>query len=129
MTDFPEINLLVAWLWIFAGFVSGALMGLRFQDPNWFGGYASHPRRMYRLGHISFFGLGMMNFLFYLTAEKFGGITTQGIVASAGFILGAITMPICCAVMARKPKLQFLFSIPVTALLAGAGLTILELLR
>lgn len=129
MTTAVEINLIMAWLWILAGFLSGALMGLRFQDPQWLGGYDSYPRRMYRLGHISFFGLGLINFLFYLTAERFESVTAGTVLASGAFVLGALTMPACCALMARSNKFQFLFGIPVTALITGAALTVVELLK
>ena len=129
MTSVPEINLVMAWVWILGGFLTGAMMGLRFQDPKWLGGYASHRRRMYRLGHISFFGLGFMNLLFFLTAERFELITPGGMIASGAFILGALTMPLCCALMARNARFQWVFGIPVTALIGGAVLTIIELLR
>ena len=68
----PQLNLAFAWLWIFAGFISGALLGLRFQNKDWMGGYTSFPRRLYRLGHISFFGLGLINLLFYFTFRSLG---------------------------------------------------------
>jgi hypothetical protein len=57
-------NLTLAWLWILLGFVSGMVLGLFFHRENWLGGYGSFQRRMYRLGHISFFGLGAVNALF-----------------------------------------------------------------
>ena len=43
------------------------VLGMFFHGENWLGGYASFKRRMYRLGHISFFGLGAVNMLFCLT--------------------------------------------------------------
>ncbi len=62
-------NLVMAWLWILLGFVSGMALGMFFHGEKWLGGYGSFKRRMYRLGHISFFGLGAVNLLFYLTAR------------------------------------------------------------
>ncbi|HXR49058.1 MAG TPA: hypothetical protein VN784_16610, partial [Candidatus Limnocylindrales bacterium] len=59
-------NLFLAWLWILLGFVTGMALGLFFHHENWLGGYGSFKRRMYRLGHISFFGLGAVNLLFWL---------------------------------------------------------------
>ena len=55
-----EINLLVAWLAILIGLVTGTVLGLFFHEENWMGGYGSWRRRMVRLGHISFFGTGSL---------------------------------------------------------------------
>jgi len=100
------------------GFVSGMLMGIYFHNEGWLGGYGSFRRRLYRLGHISFFGLGMVNLIFYATAERFahGWLV---MVASWAFVVGAITMPLCCVLMAHFPKAHFLFAVPVLSLIAG----------
>src|SRR6476646_8665042 len=63
----PQINLAFAWCWIVVGFLSGMVQGLSFHREDWLGGYASFRRRLYRLAHISFFGLGAVNLFFYLT--------------------------------------------------------------
>jgi hypothetical protein len=64
-------NLVLAWVWILLGFVSGLFQGMFFHGEHWLGGYASWRRRMYRLAHISFFGLGALNLLFLVTAQGF----------------------------------------------------------
>src|SRR5687767_15270294 len=94
-TDIARLNLAFAWLWILLGFISGAAMGMRFQNENWLGGYGSFPRRLYRLGHISFFGLGLINFLFAVTLRLFPLNSPLVSVASYAFIIGGILMPIC----------------------------------
>lgn len=123
-----KANLIMAWIWILLGFASGALLGLKFHKPDWLGGYASHQRRLYRLGHISFFGLGAVNFLFAQTANY---CTERPWVqaASIAFMVGAITMPLACFIFARNARLHLIFSIPVTALLCGAILTFIALAR
>src|ERR1039457_7042543 len=122
-------NLILAWLWILLGFVSGMVLGLFFRGENWLGGYASFKRRMYRLGHISFFGLGALNLLFFLTVQYFS-LAGQGIgIASWAFIVGAIAMPVCCAVMASFPKAHLIFSVPVVSLITGGILTLLEVIK
>jgi hypothetical protein len=125
----PKLNLLLSWTWILAGFLSGLALGLGFHKETFLGGYTSHKRRLYRLGHISFFGLGLINFLFYLTATHIGTTETGWLIASGGFLLGGITMPICCVLMAHQRNLYLIFSIPVTALIAGAVWTILEITK
>ena len=122
-------NLALAWLWILLGFVSGMLLGLFFHGENWLGGYGGFKRRMFRLGHISFFGLGAVNLLFCLTVRNFSLAGALIHFASLAFIAGAIAMPLCCLVMAHFPKTRMLFAVPVISLLAGGLLTLMEVAR
>ena len=122
-------NLFLAWLWILLGFVSGMVLGMFFHGENWLGGYGSFKRRMYRLGHISFFGLGALNLLFCLTVQNFALAGPLIHIASLGFIIGAIAMPLCCAVMAQFPKAYLIFSVPVVSLITGGVLTLLEVIK
>ena len=120
-----NLNLIIAWLWILLGFVSGMVLGLFFHQENWLGGYGSLRRRMYRLGHISFFGLGALNLLFWLTRQNLSLTGPLADAASWLFLLGALTMPLCCAVMAHFPKAHLVFAVPVVSLIAGGALTLL----
>jgi len=121
-------NLIMAWLWILLGFVSGMGLGMFFHGENWLGGYGSFKRRMYRLGHISFFGLGTVNLLFFLTVQILAASSILS-VASSLFIVGAITMPICCVIMAHFPKAHLIFAIPVLTLIGGGILTVMEVAK
>ncbi len=125
---FP-LNLVLAWLWILLGFISGMVLGMFFHGENWLGGYGSFKRRMYRLGHISFFGLGIVNLLFCLTVQTFSlaGPFVAG--ASWAFMVGAISMPLCCVVMAHFPKAHLFFAVPVISLIAGGVLTFMEVIK
>jgi hypothetical protein len=129
--DIVRLNLAFAWLWILLGFLSGAAMGMLFQRENWMGGYSSFPRRLYRLGHISFFGLGLINFLFAITLRLFPHASPLTSVAGGAFITGGVLMPICCLVMAHFPKLKapLLFTPPVASLLLGGALTLFLILK
>ncbi len=122
--EMPLLNLQVAWAWMVLGFLSGMILGINFHREDWLGGYGSFQRRLYRLGHISFFGLGTVNLMFYLTVENLAH--RGGAVGWSGwaFILGAVTMPICCFATAHQPRLRTLFAIPVISLLGG-GLMVL----
>jgi len=124
-----KLNLIAAWLGILLGFGSGLVLGLFFNRENWMGGYTSLKRRLYRLAHISFFGLGAVNLLFYFTALRLPAITPVIVIASWGFIVGAISMPICCLLMAHFPWTHLLFSIPVASLLLGGSLTLVSLVQ
>ena len=125
----PEINLLVAWIGILLGFLSGLGLGLNFHRDDWLGGYGSWKRRLYRLGHISFFGLAVMNLMFYFTARNLLMMGPGTTLAAWGFIIGAISMPICCLLMAHHKKTQPLFAIPVLSLVVGSVLTIWEVTK
>lgn len=121
-TEIAQMNLLLAWLWILLGFGSGMVLGMFFRGEGWLGGYVSFQRRMYRLAHISFFGLGAVNLLFWLTAKN---VSAAGILvhfASLAFMVGAITMPVCCVAMAHFPKAHLIFAVPVVALILGGAL-------
>lgn len=122
-------NLFLAWLWILLGFVSGMALGMFFHHENWLGGYGSFKRRMYRLAHISFFGLGAVNLLFWLTLQKIPLTEPFAGIASWSFILGAVTMPLCCVLMAHLPKVYVIFSVPVLCLIFGGVLTLAILLQ
>ena len=119
--ELTHVNLVVGWSGMLAGAVSGALIGLRFHRDEWLGGYASFPRRMIRLGHISLFGLGFLNVLFALTilAVPVPGMWARA--ASTGFVVAAVTMPACCALTAWKPEFRHLFPVPVLGVFAGVG--------
>jgi hypothetical protein len=47
------LNLVLAWLWILLGFLSGMVLGLFFHRENWRDGYSSLECRRYGLGHDS----------------------------------------------------------------------------
>ena len=122
-------NLFLAWLWILLGFVTGMVLGLFFARENWLGGYGSFKRRMYRLAHISFFGLGAVNLLFWLTTKNLPLTDPLASIAAWAFIVGAITMPVCCVIMAHFPKAHLIFAAPVMSLILGGILTLLEVIK
>jgi hypothetical protein len=120
----PQLNLVLAWAWILAGFVSGFVLGLFFHRPDWLGGYGSAPRRLVRLAHIAFFGTGFINFMFWFTASRLAWGGTALAVASWAFVIGALAMPLCCLLMAWHPRFRPLFGVPVFSLVAGAAITL-----
>jgi len=115
------VNLYAAWMGFLLGCVAGAVTGLFFHDENWLGGYGSWPRRMVRLGHISFFGIGILNLFFALTARALG--LESGLTASSAlFLLGAVTMPLVCYLAAWRVAFRHLFFIPALAATSGVAL-------
>jgi hypothetical protein len=127
----PQLNLVFGWLWILLGFLSGTVLGLFFHRDEWLGGYGSFKRRLYRLGHISFFGLGTVNLLFGFTVANSAVPMAQPHwvidLAAWCLICGGISMPLSCALVAHFPRLRMVFSIPVSSLLCGGLLLVSSL--
>src|ERR1041385_7688678 len=124
-----QLNLIVAWVWILLGFLSGLGLGLFFHDEKWLGGYASFKRRLYRLCHISFFGLGVLNLCFVLTIQNLRLSPALLTAASLCFIAGAVLMPSCCLLMAHFPRTRLLFALPVLSLVQAGTLTVIGVAR
>ena len=112
-------NLIGGWLGMLAGVLSGAFAGLFFHQEDWLGGYGSYRRRMTRLGHISFFGLGFVNLIFAATVQQLFLRTAYLNFASWALIVGAITMPTFCFLSAWSKPFRHLFPIPVVSVAAG----------
>jgi hypothetical protein len=66
-------NISFGWIWILAGFLVGAVMGMwSFNGPlaSPFGDYTSLPRRLLRLSHIAFIALAIINILYGYEIDK-----------------------------------------------------------
>jgi hypothetical protein len=123
------INEAFGWLWSTAGFTTGMLIGLAFDRENWLGGYGSFRRRLVRLGHISFLGLGILNILFAHSLERIR--LTPELVGTAAWalVVGGVTMPLCCGLTAWRSRLKPLFAVPVVSLLVGGSLVTWGIVR
>jgi len=115
----PTLNLIGGWMGMLAGVVSGAVIGLFFHREDWMGGYQSYRRRLTRLGHIAFFGLGFLNLLFALSARELFLVGTWLWLASFALMLGAVTMPLCCFLSAWRKPFRHLFPVPVLSVTTG----------
>ena len=123
------LNVAFGWSWILAGVVSGLALGLGFHGDEWLGGYASFRRRLLRLGHISFLGLGFLNILFALSAPRVHLPSATFAIASWALVLGGVSMPACCALMAWRRGFYLLFGVPVVCLLLGTALAVAGIFR
>lgn len=121
-------NLIAGWVAIFLGFLAGAVPGLFFAIEDWLGGYGSWRRRLVRLAHISFFGLGFINVLFALSVAHLGlaAGTPQLGWSSTLLVGGLIAMPAVCYLSAWRQTFRHLFFIPVTCMVLGVALFLLE---
>jgi len=117
--DITQLHIIIGWSGMLAGAFSGALLGLYFYKQDWAGGYGSFRRRMMRLGHIAFFGIGFLNFMFAFSMQVLALPEFYEQIASTGFLLAMLTMPLCCFLSAWHDKFRHLFFIPVSAVTAG----------
>jgi len=124
MDEITRTMLLAGWAGMLGGALSGAAIGLFFHDERWLGGYGSFRRRLIRLGHISFFGLGFLNLLFALTNHAAGGIGAVSALASNALLVGAVGMPTCCFLTAWRRPFRHLFAVPVLGVTVGVVSTI-----
>ncbi len=116
------INLQFSWIWILAGLLTGTVQGLFFHREDWLGGYGSWPRRLSRLGHIAFFGTGLINMCFAFTVLLLHLNTPLIDMIGWLLILGAVSMSSICYLSAWRKPFRHLFFIPVISLLLGVGL-------
>jgi hypothetical protein len=124
MGSSADLNMYAAWVGILGGIVCGAVIGLFFHEEQWLGGYGSYRRRLLRLGHVSFFGLGLVNFMYSTTLKILQLQLAYPQAASTAFLIGAATMPACCFLAAWRKPLRHLFPIPVLSLLIGVLLVL-----
>ena len=115
----PALNLIAGWLGMLAGVLSGAVLGLFFHREDWMGGYTSYRRRLARLGHIAFFGLGFLNLIFAATVGQLPLPPNALSTATWALVIGAATMPLCCFLSAWRKPLLHLFPIPVLSITTG----------
>ncbi|MEM1108569.1 MAG: hypothetical protein AAGH99_07760 [Planctomycetota bacterium] len=111
-----------AWLWFGLGIVSGAVLGLVFHRDDGWGGYGSWRRRLARLGHISFFGTGLLVLAMALTATALpleSGVAEVLRWVGPTVVVGAVTMPLVCGLSAWRKPFRGWFPVPVAALSVG----------
>lgn len=124
MNAITRAMLLAGWSSMLGGVVSGAVLGLFFHRENWMGGYASFRRRLARLGHISFFGLGFLNLIFAFTSQLIALPDRAASVAAGALIAAAVAMPTCCFLAAWRPSFRHLFALPVAGVCIGIVATL-----
>lgn len=123
-----QANLTAAWIGFLCGALAGMTTGLFFHRDDWLGGYGSWQRRMVRLGHVAFFGIGFLNLGFALTAQSLD-LETGLTLTSALLIVGAVTMPVVCYLSAYRKGFRQLFALPALSLTVALAVFLWRLTR
>ncbi len=119
-----DLNVLVGWTSMALGAGTGLILGLwsfngPLPVPEWIGDYADTSRRMIRLGHIAFFGLGYLNLLFAREAERQDAGDPLFRLASRCLVVGNALMPPLLFVSAWAHPFKYAVSIPAVSVLLG----------
>jgi hypothetical protein len=115
-----QSNRAVGWASIAVGIATGLVMGLWSFDgpvstPAWLGEYGDTSRRLARLGHIAFIGLGILNILLAreLTVSSLGERGRR--LASAAMNFGNVFLPVTLFAAAAWRPAKFTMALPATA--------------
>jgi len=118
-TPFLVSNRTVGWACLATGVATGMLMGLWSFDgplpsPAWLGEYGDTSRRLARLGHIAFIGLGILNLLLARElSESMLGVRAKR-VASTAMNLGNVLLPITLFAAAAWHPAKYAMAVPAT---------------
>ena len=104
------------------GAATGLIMGLwsfngPVATPEWLGDYADVSRRLARLGHIAFFGLGILNLLLARDLGRFSLSARAARICSGSMIFGNIGLPLTLFAAAAWHPLKYLMPFPAIAVL------------
>jgi len=112
-------NRSVGWVSLACGVATGLVMGLwsfdgPMQTPAWLGEYADTSRRLARLGHIAFFGLGILNILLSHELPKSALSERAKRIAARHMNFGNIVLPVNLFVAAIWRPAKYAMGVPAT---------------
>ena len=125
--EIGEGNRVVGWTSLAAGAATGLVLGLWSFDgpaavPDWLGAYDDTGRRLARLGHIAFFGLGIINLLL---ARELGGLHLRERTrraCSLAMNFGNIFLPLTLFAAAVYRPSKYLMSLPALSVFIAVAL-------
>ena len=113
-------NRTVGWSSLALGAITGLILGLWSFDgpvtvPQMLGDYADTSRRLARLGHIAFFGLGILNLLIARELPASALRTAQRRIVSLAMNLGNLLLPPTLFAAAAYRPLKYVMPGPALA--------------
>ena len=117
-------NRLVGWCSFVVGITVGLVMGLwsfngPLPVPDFLGQYDDLSRRLARLGHIAFFGLGIVNLLLARELPRVGLQPAVRRLASTAMNFGNIFLPSTLLAAAAFHPIKYFLPVPATAVLVA----------
>jgi hypothetical protein len=114
------LNRRIAWSGMALGAALGMALGLwsfdgPFPVPAFLGDYDATARRLMRLGHIAFFGLGFVNLL--LARELPGLAPKARRIAGAAMNVGNLGLPLTLVAAAFLAPVKYAMALPASAVL------------
>jgi len=127
MKSADEACRLFAWISFVLGVVTGLTLGLWSFDgpvptPEWLGEYGSVSRRMARLGHIAYFGLGFLTLMLAWELPKFVLDDRQKTIAAKMMIFGNMFLPLTLFAASIYHPLKYLMPIPALCVLVAMSI-------
>jgi len=121
-------NRRVGWLSMAVGIGTGLIMGMWSFDgpmpvPAWLGEYGSVARRLARLGHIAFLGLGILDVLLAREVPRLALSAAMRRTASVAMIVGNALLPPALFAAAAWRPCKYLLPLPATAVFVAVVLT------
>lgn len=124
----PHLNRAIGFTSLLIGVASGMIIGLwsfggPVPIPDSIGDYSELPRRFLRLGHIAFFGLGLINLAIagHCGQLNFSPEAQRRVLTLIN--LGNIGLPPLLLAAAWQPVLLYLMPLPVLCVFAALALT------
>jgi hypothetical protein len=123
-----EQNRVVGWWSLAAGATTGLVLGLwsfggPVPIPGWVGDYGDLSRRFLRLGHIAFFGLGLLNVMMARSLPTLALGPVWRRVASICMNAGNVLLPPALFAAGGLPALKYLAAPPATAVTVALVVT------
>jgi hypothetical protein len=115
-----QTNRATGWASIAVGIGVGLIMGMWSFDgplpvPQWLGEYGDTSRRLARLGHIAFIGLGILNILLARELMQSSLDARRKRLASAAMNFGNIVLPLALFAAAAWRPAKYVMGLPATA--------------
>jgi len=114
------MNRTVGWFSLAVGVATGLVMGLWAFDgpmtpPAWLGEYGDTARRLARLGHIAFIGLGLINILLAQELAHSALSLRARRIASRQMNFGNIVLPLTLFAASMWRPAKYAMAVPATA--------------
>lgn len=122
-----SLNRLIGWTSTAVGAATGLLLGLwsfdgPVQVPAWLGDYSDTSRRLARLGHIAWFGLGILNLLLARELPELRLNPKAKRLAAWAMNFGNVFLPLTLFAAAYYRPLKYLMPWPALSVLLALTL-------